>query len=100
MYIMRHGTGLARNFHDYSQWTLTASLAPHRQLILNPEITLLLQGEGDIRKPMPPWPNPTYPFVLVGTVERTLRLGVGAQLLEWNRLSFNGNAGVHFVSNV
>jgi hypothetical protein len=99
MYVMRHGTGLARNYDDYSQWSLSASIAPLPRLILTPDLTLLLQGEGDIRKPMPPWPNPNYPFLLVGTVERTMRVGLGARMLEWRGLSFRSDAGVHFISN-
>jgi hypothetical protein len=62
-------------------------------------VTLLLQGEDDIRKPMPPFPSPNYPFVLVGSVERTLRLGLGGQAVAGRRFDLNANAGVHFVAN-
>jgi hypothetical protein len=99
MSIVRHNVGLGRNYSDYSQWTLTGSFAPKVGLVLNPDITFLLQGEGDFRKPMPTWPAPGYPFILVGTRERTLRLGMGATAEAFWGIDLVANAGLHFVAN-
>src|ERR1051326_713741 len=90
---------MGRNFDDYSQWTLSASVAPTPRAVFTPDLTLLLQGEGDIRKPMPPYPAPDYPFLFVGTVERTLRVGSAARIWLFDKLDIDANAGIHFVSN-
>ncbi len=96
---MRHDVGLARNFDDYTQWTVSGTVAPHPRVVLTPELTLLLQGEGDIRKQPPPLPIPTYPFLLVGTTERTLRVGLGTRARAWRGVDIDTNAGLHFIAN-
>ncbi|MBI4503078.1 MAG: hypothetical protein HY700_18220 [Gemmatimonadetes bacterium] len=98
-YWARHGIGLARNFDDYSQWTLSATMMPAPHTVVTPELTLLLQGEGDLRKPTPELPIPKYPFLLVGTTERTVRLGFAGRTQIAKQLDVSGNAGLHFIAN-
>ena len=96
---MRRGVGLARNFSDYDQLTLRASLLAAHNALLTPEVTLLRQGEGDFRLPYPPVTayDSTRTF-LSGVVERTVRLAVSYQLSagSW---SLAGDGGVHLISN-
>ncbi len=97
--VMRRGVGLARNFSDYDQLTLRASLLPAPGTLLTPEITLLRQGQGDFRLPYPP--VATYdstPVFLSGVVERTVRLAVSYQLSA-GAWSVAGDGGVHLVRN-
>ena len=97
--VMRRGVGLARNFSDYDQLTLRASLLTAHTLLLTPEVTLLRQGEGDFRLPYPPVSAyDSTPAFLSGVVERTVRLAVGYQL-SVGSLSLAGDGGVHLVSN-
>jgi hypothetical protein len=97
--VMRRGVGLARNFSDYDQLTLRASLLTAHRALLTPEVTLLRQGEGDFRLPYPPVAAyDTTPTFLTGVVERTVRLAVGYQLSvgAWN---LGGDGGVHLIDN-
>jgi hypothetical protein len=97
--VMRRGVGLARNFSDYDQLTLRASLLPAAGTLLTPEITFLRQGQGDFRLPYPPvTAYDSTPAFLAGIVERTLRLAVGYQLSA-GAWSLAGNGGVHLISN-
>jgi hypothetical protein len=97
--VMRRGVGLARNFADYDQLTLRASLLTAHRLLLTPEVTLLRQGEGDFRLPYPPVTayDSTRTF-LSGVVERTVRLAVSGQLSA-GAWSVAGDGGVHLVHN-
>ena len=91
--------GLGRNFSDYEQATLRASLLAAPGVLLSPEATLLRQGEGDFRLPYPPVAAyGTTPTIFAGVVERTVRLALGAA---WQRSAWGltGNGGVHFVTN-
>jgi hypothetical protein len=97
--VMRRGVGLARNFSDYDQLTLRASLLTAHRALLTPEITLLRQGEGDFRLPYPPVSAyDSTPTFLSGTPERTVRLAVSYQLSA-GAWSLGGNGGVHLISN-
>ncbi len=96
--LMRRNVGLARNFSDYDQLTFRAGglLGP---VWVAPEVTLLRQGEGDLRAPYPPISAfPTTPTILSGVVERTIRFALGAR---WDsrRFGARGEAGVHLVDN-
>jgi hypothetical protein len=97
--VMRRGVGLARNFSDYDQLTLRASLLTAHSALLTSEVTLLRQGEGDFRLPYPPVTayDSTRAF-LSGVVERTVRLAVSGQLSA-RRWSVAGDGGVHLISN-
>jgi hypothetical protein len=91
--------GLGRNFSDYDQLTLRASLLVGPGVLLQPEATLLRQGEGDFRRPYPPVAAyGTTPTLFAGVVERTARLAVGAA---WQHGAWgvSGNGGVHFIHN-
>ncbi|HEY3279285.1 MAG TPA: hypothetical protein VGJ83_02145 [Gemmatimonadales bacterium] len=97
--VMRRGVGLARNFSDYDQLTLRASLLTAHRALLTPEVTLLRQGEGDFRLPYPPVAAyDSTPGFLSGVVERTVRLGLAAR---WDRgsVSLAGDGGVHLIHN-
>ena len=92
--------GLGRNFSDYDQLTLRAGLLAGPGVLLQPEATLLRQGEGDFRLPYPPVAAyGTTPTLFQGVVERTVRLALGAgwQHGAWG---LSGNGGVHFIHNV
>ena len=91
--------GLGRNFSDYDQLTLRAGLLAGPGVLLQPEATLLRQGEGDFRLPFPPVAAyGTTPTLFAGVVERTVRLALGAA---WQRGAWglSGNGGVHFIHN-
>ena len=91
--------GLGRNFSDYDQLTLRAGLLAGPGVLLQPEATLLRQGEGDFRLPYPPVAAyGTTPTLFAGVVERTVRLAVGAA---WQRGAWglSGDGGVHFIRN-
>src|SRR5207249_6048281 len=91
--------GLGRNFSDYDQLTLRAGLLAGPGVLLQPEATLLRQGQGDFRLPYPPVAAyGTTPTLFAGVVERTVRLAVGAT---WQRGAWglSGNGGVHFLHN-
>src|SRR5439155_9461853 len=51
--VLRRGVGLGRNFSDYDQLTLRASMIAGPSVLLEPEVTLLRQGQGDFRLPYP-----------------------------------------------
>src|SRR5207247_3032766 len=68
-------------------------------LLLEPELTVLRQGEGDPRLPHPLVADyPSTATLFEGVVERTVRLAVGAH---WQRgaLELSGNGGVHLIRN-
>jgi len=97
--VTRRGVGLARNFSDYDQLTVRASVMTGPGVLLSPEATLLRQGEGDFRLPYPPVAAyDTTPAFLSGVVERTARLAMAAR---WDRgsVSLSGDGGVHLIDN-
>ena len=94
-----HLLGTGRNFADYDQATLTLSALAGPGLLLEPELTVLRQGEGDPRLPHPLVPDyPSTATLFEGVVERTVRLAVGGH---WQRgaLELSGNGGVHLIRN-
>lgn len=93
------GLGTGRNFSDYDQTTLRASLMPSADVLLQPEITLLRQGEGDLHLPHPPVSAyPSTPAFLDGVVTRTVRLAVAGNVVH-GRWVLSGNGGVHLIAN-
>ncbi len=97
----RRGIGIARNFSDYDQFTVKMSILPHRSTLLQPEITLLRQGEGDFRDPFPPRDQlPVLPHLHLGTVERTWRLAVNGTATLKSRVTLRWDAGLHLVRNL
>lgn len=96
------GLGTGRNYDDYDQLTLKAGLltAAGPGVMLEPEITLLRQGQGDPRLPHPPVSAyPTTAGIFQGVVQRTLRFALGARA-DGPRWGITGNAGIHLVHNV
>jgi hypothetical protein len=97
--VMRRGVGLARNFSGYDQLTLRGSMIAGPSVLLEPEITVLRQGQGDFRLPYPTVAQyPTTPTLFAGTVTRTVRLALGGSVVH-GRWSLTGNGGVHLIHN-
>lgn len=94
-----HSLGPGRNFADYDQATAKLSVLVRQGLLLEPELTLLRQGEGDPRLPHPLVPAyPATAALFQGVVERTVRVAVGAH---WQRGLWGlvANGGLHLIHN-
>jgi hypothetical protein len=94
-----HGLGTGRNFADYDETALRLSLIAPGGVLLEPEVTLVRQGEGDPRLPHPlPAAYATTATLFEGVVQRTLRLALGAH---WKAgpLLWSANGGVHATTN-
>jgi len=95
-----HHLGTGRNFDDYDQATLRLGFLLEPGVLLQPEITLLRQGEGDPRLPYPGVSAyPTTPVIFQGVVERTLRLAVRGTCAPSAKLGLTFDAGLHHVTN-
>jgi len=96
---LHHFLGTGRNFDDYDQLTATASWLPRVGLLLQPEVTVLRQGQGDPRLPHPLVPAyPTTATLFQGVVERTIRLALSARWQDRD-LSITAGGGVHLIHN-
>ncbi|HKE90534.1 MAG TPA: hypothetical protein VKB45_09365 [Gemmatimonadales bacterium] len=94
-----HGLGTGRNFSDYDQATLQFAWIAPGGVLVEPEFTLLRQGEGDPRLPHPaPIDYPNTSALFQGIVQRTWRAALG---LRWQEgpIHFNANGGVHYNQN-
>ena len=94
-----HLLGTGRNFADYDQATIKLGVLTPAGALLEPELTVLRQGEGDPRLPHPPVAAyPSTPTLFQGVVEGTVRLALGGS---WQRAGWGvaANAGVHLVHN-
>ncbi len=97
--LARRNVGLGRNFSDYDQLTLRASVLAGPGVLLEPEVTLLRQGEGDFRLPYPTVAQfDSTPTLFAGVVERTLRLALAGRVAR-GRWMVSGDGGVHLTSN-
>ena len=88
-----------RNFADYDQATAKLTILVGPGALLEPEVTVLRQGEGDPRLPHPPVSAyPSTATLFQGVVQRTTRLALGAswQRGDWGAVA---NGAVHFVHN-
>lgn len=97
--VMRRGVGLGRNFSDYDQLTLRASVVLGPGVLATPEATLLRQGQGDFRLPYPAVAAyDSTPTFLSGVVERTVRFALGAR---WHGggWSIVADGGAHLIRN-
>jgi len=95
-----HLLGTGRNFADYDQATLRLGFLPLPSLLVQPEVTLLRQGQGDPRLPHPLIPAyPATATFLQGVVERTLRLALSGNYAPHQRLGLTFDAGVHHITN-
>jgi hypothetical protein len=94
-----HGLGTGRNFDDYDQVTAKLGMLTRSGVLLEPEVTLLRQGEGDPRLPHPPVVTyPTTATIFQGVVQRTLRLALSGRW-DGDHWGVLANGGVHFVHN-
>jgi len=97
--VESRGVGLGRNFSDYDQLTLRAGVLVGPGVLLQPEATLLRQGQGDFRLRYPTIAQyDATPTLFAGVVARTLRLALGGT---WQRGAWGltGNGGVHLIHN-
>ncbi|MGD8414349.1 MAG: hypothetical protein PVF33_08960 [Candidatus Latescibacterota bacterium] len=96
----RFGVGLAHNFTDYDLLTLKAGFIVGHCLLLRPELSVLRQGEGDLRAPFPPREDyPDLPSVHTGIVETTLRAAVQGTVAHPSGVTLAFDAGVHRISD-
>jgi hypothetical protein len=94
-----HLLGTGRNFDDYDQATAKVGVLTRSGLLLEPEITIVRQGEGDPRLPHPLVPDyPNTATLFQGVVQQTIRFALGGrwQSERWGAVA---NAGVHLVHN-
>src|SRR5256714_2533107 len=97
--VMRRNVGLGRNFSGYDQLTLRGSVIAGPGALLEPEITLLRQGQGDFRLPYPTVAQyATTPTLFAGTVTRILRLALAGRVAH-GRWVVSGDGGVHLIHN-
>src|SRR2546425_1021706 len=95
-----HFLGTGRNFADYDQATLRISVVALPGLLVEPELTLLRQGQGDPRQLHPTVAQyPATATIFQGVVERTLRAALGGSYVAARHLSGRLDAGVHRISN-
>ena len=93
------GLGTGRNFSDYDQLSLKLSVLGPAGALLEPEVTMLRQGEGDLHLPHPPVAAyDSTATVLSGVVTRTLRLALGGHVTR-GRWLLSGDGGVHLIAN-
>jgi hypothetical protein len=94
-----HSLGTGRNFSDYDQATAKATWLARPGLLLEPEVTVVRQGEGDPRLPHPlPPAYPATPTLFQGVVQRVVRFAVGGSW-QHHGLSVTGSGGVHLIHN-
>jgi hypothetical protein len=97
--VMRRNVGLGRNFADYDQLTLRGSMIAGPSVLLEPEVTVLRQGQGDFRLPYPSVAQfDSTPTIFVEPVTRTVRLAIAGRAAR-GRWVISGNGGVHLINN-
>lgn len=94
------GVGIGRNFPDMDQLSLSVSLPLSARWLVSPAVTAQRQGERRLSDVIPATGASAsdLPELLSGTVEKTLRLSVGAS----GRARFvdlSADAGVSFVND-
>lgn len=93
--------GIGRNFTDNDQASLFVSIPLLEAFLITPELSFVRQGEGRLNDPYPqaqPTPGFDYPGFLVGTVERTYRVGVGVAG-QVGPLAVQARTGLNHFSN-
>ena len=94
-----HGLGTGRNFSDYDQATLKFGVIAPGGVLVEPELTMVRQGEGDPRLPHPaPVNYPNTSALFQGFVQRTWRAALGATWQE-GPIHFSASGGVHYNQN-
>ena len=96
----RNGVGLGRNFSDYDQVTARVTGAVVPRALVTGELTVIRQGQGDLRDRYPPVSafDDSLTF-LTGVVERTVRLAAQAVWTPRPDLTLSADLGRHFVTN-
>jgi hypothetical protein len=94
-----YGLGTGRNFDDYDQATAKLGLLIRPALLVEPEVTVLRQGQGDPHLLHPLVAQyPTTSVLFQGVVERIVRLALGGSW-QLGAVSLTGNGGVHLLHN-
>lgn len=93
------GVGIGRNFSDNDEFVLRVSVPMRGTWLVTPVLSLLRQGEGRIEDPYPTQPAlAATPALFIGTVEKTLRLGLAVSGRE-GPFALAGEAGfLHTVN--
>lgn len=97
LYLLR---GIGSQFSDFVHASLSAAFYPRNvpALTLEPQLNLLWQGEGDIRDPFP-IELAGRETILIGTVERTTRVGVRLRYQPDPRLWAGADVGMNWTQN-
>jgi hypothetical protein len=93
------GTGIGRNATDYDRFAVRVGIPVGGRWLVQPEASLLRQGEGRLTDPFPPpGERGTTPQLFTGTMQRTWAIGArldgGA-----GPLDLAARAGYHHVQN-
>jgi hypothetical protein len=99
--FVEQGVGLGRSFADDDQITMSLTAPVTARWLINPELTLLRQGEGRLSQPVPPSGTTAAgdtPQLFIGTVERTWRAAIGISGRQ-GPLALQANGGLHYVDN-
>lgn len=95
------GRGLGENFSDYDRASLSLDvLGLVRRLRLTPCFSLLRQGQGDFRIPLPP--DSIFlggPSLFLGVVERTYRFALRGRYQPLRQLWFRWDVGQNVLRN-
>ncbi len=95
-----HFLGTGRNFDDYDQATLKLGFLLEPGLLVQPEVTLLRQGEGDPRLPHPPISAyASTAMIFQGAVEHTLRIALSGTYALTDKVGVAFDAGLHHITN-
>jgi hypothetical protein len=93
-------TGLGRGYGGNDQTSLFVSFPVGATALVTPELTYHRQGEGRLADPYPSAEASAgdIPALFVGTVEKTLRVGLGVSGAR-GRLQAAGRSGLHYVAD-
>ena len=89
--------GIATQFSDFVSGFVELPIFLTQSAVITPRFDLLIQGEGDIRKPFPR--HEDVPTIFEGVVERTLRFSVEGKIRLSNLFDVYGSMGLSTVSN-
>jgi hypothetical protein len=95
------GVGIGRNFGGNDQFTLRVGVPVRSTWLLTPELTWFRQGEGNLSDPAPQRGpvSASYPTLLAGVVEKTLRAAVAVSG-SWGGFRLSADAGYHHITNL
>jgi hypothetical protein len=94
----RPGVGIAHNFTDYDLISLKGGFMVGHCAYIRPELSLLRQGEGDLRLPFPPPESyPDLATIHTGVVEKTFRAALLAEIPHPSGLQLSFDAGIHRI---